>query len=72
MLGVTPAEPGFAVASIEPELGPLEWARGAAPSPAGLISVDVSSDAITVESPVPFQGLLEQFASWSRAFETRF
>jgi hypothetical protein len=54
VLGITPAEPGFAVASIEPELGPLQWARGAAPSPAGLISVDVSGDAITVESPIPF------------------
>jgi hypothetical protein len=54
VLGITPAEPGFAVASIEPELGPLTWARGAAPSPAGLISVDVRTDVITVESPVPF------------------
>ena len=53
VLGITPAEPGFAVASIEPELGPLEWARGAAPSPHGLISVDVSGDSIAVESPVP-------------------
>jgi len=54
VLGITPAEPGFAVASIEPELDPLKWARGAAPSLGGLISVEVSADAIAVESPIPF------------------
>ena len=54
VLGITPAEPGFAVASIAPELGYLDWARGAAPSPAGLISVDARRDRVSVESPVPF------------------
>ncbi|MBM4336883.1 MAG: alpha-L-rhamnosidase [Deltaproteobacteria bacterium] len=54
VLGITPAEPGFAVASIAPELGPLEWARGSAPCPAGPISVDVRASSIAVESPVPF------------------
>jgi hypothetical protein len=55
VLGIEPAEPGFTVASIEPELGPLEWARGAAPCPAGLIRVDIRRDAVTVDSPVPFE-----------------
>ncbi len=54
VLGIMPAEPGFAVASIEPELGPLAWVRGAAPSPHGLISIDVTGDTIAVESPAPF------------------
>jgi len=54
VLGILPAEPGFAVASIEPQLGYLEWARGAAPSPHGPISVEVSSEGLRVESPVPF------------------
>jgi hypothetical protein len=54
VLGITPAEPGFAVASIEPALGYLEWASGAAPTPAGLITVDVTKDALTVNSPLPF------------------
>jgi hypothetical protein len=54
VLGIAPAEPGFAVASIAPELGYLKWARGSVPTPAGPISVDVRGDAITVESPVPF------------------
>ena len=54
VLGIEPAEPGFTVASIEPELGPLAWARGAAPCPAGLVHVDVRPDVVTVESPIPF------------------
>jgi hypothetical protein len=53
VLGITPAEPGFAVASIEPVLGYLSWARGVAPSPAGPITVDVRADSIAVESPIP-------------------
>jgi hypothetical protein len=54
-LGVTPAEPGFTVARIAPRLGPLSWARGALPTPYGLLSVSVSPDRIEVESPVPFE-----------------
>jgi hypothetical protein len=54
VLGIEPAEPGFAVASVAPELGYLEWARGAAPTPAGLLAVDVRRDQIVIESPVPF------------------
>jgi alpha-L-rhamnosidase len=54
VLGIEPAEPGFTVASIEPELGPLQWARGAAPTPFGLLSIDVRPDVVVVESPVPF------------------
>ncbi|HVM55319.1 MAG TPA: hypothetical protein VM262_19190 [Acidimicrobiales bacterium] len=54
VLGIEPAEPGFAVASVEPELGPLHWARGAAPCPAGMIRVDVRPGRITVQSPIPF------------------
>jgi hypothetical protein len=54
VLGITPAEPGFAAASVTPELGYLDWARGAAPTPAGLISVDVRRETISVQSPVPF------------------
>lgn len=54
VLGIMPAEAGFAAASIDPHLGYLEWARGAAPSPAGLISVDVRAGSISVDSPVPF------------------
>ena len=54
VLGIEPAEPGFGVASIEPELGHLDWARGAAPCPAGLITVEVRPDVVRVDSPIPF------------------
>lgn len=53
-LGVTPAEPGFARARVAPRLGPLAWARGAAPTPHGLLRVAVDGERIEVESPVPF------------------
>ena len=54
VLGIEPAEPGFGVAAIEPELGHLDWARGSAPCPAGLIVVEVRPDVVTVDSPIPF------------------
>ena len=52
-LGVTPAEPGYTVARIAPRLGGLQWAKGSVPTPHGLIHVEVSSDQLTVDSPVP-------------------
>ncbi len=54
VLGVTPGEPGFAVASIEPELGDLEWAAGAVPTPAGLLHLEVRDGQLVVDSPIPF------------------
>lgn len=55
VLGVEPNEPGFGVASIDPELGPLAWARGKVPCPAGLIAIDVTPESLTVDSPIPFE-----------------
>jgi hypothetical protein len=52
-LGVTPAEPGYSAARIQPALGDLEWAEGRVPSPFGLISVRVEPDKVIVDSPVP-------------------
>ena len=54
VLGVRPAEPGFAVANVDPNLGDLAWARGVLPSPSGPISVSVDATNVTVDSPVPF------------------
>ena len=51
-LGVTPAEPGYAVARVAPRLGELEWARGKAPTPHGLITVDATAKRVRVDSPV--------------------
>lgn len=53
-LGVTPAAPGFTSARVAPRLGPLAWARGALPTPYGLLSLDVNASRVEIESPVPF------------------
>lgn len=52
-LGITPHTPGFATARIDPHLGDLTWARGAAPTPAGLLHVSVTADRLEIDSPVP-------------------
>jgi hypothetical protein len=54
-LGVGPAEPGFTRARVAPRLGDLDWARGAVPTPAGLLRVDCSGSRVEVDSPVPFE-----------------
>jgi hypothetical protein len=53
VLGIEPAEPGFAVARVAPRLGDLTWVRGAAPTPHGSLRVEASRDRVAVESPVP-------------------
>jgi hypothetical protein len=55
VLGVQPAEPGFAVARINPHLGYLEWAEGKVPCPAGLIEVRVERGVLAVTSPMAFR-----------------
>jgi hypothetical protein len=52
-LGVTPADPGYSRVRIEPHLGRLDWAKGAVPSPHGLIAVEVTNDALIIDSPIP-------------------
>jgi alpha-L-rhamnosidase len=52
-LGVMPAEPGYTRVRIEPHLGRLSWAKGSVPSPHGLIMVEVTNDALTIDSPIP-------------------
>lgn len=52
-LGISPAEPGFARAAVAPKLGDLAWAKGAAPTPKGLLRVDVTADAVVIDTPVP-------------------
>ena len=39
ILGVAPAEPGFARCRIEPHLGSLQWAKGVVPTPRGDVRV---------------------------------
>jgi len=42
VLGIRPASAGFRTVVIEPALGPLQWAEGRVPTPAGDIDVRVS------------------------------
>lgn len=51
ILGVRPAEPGFTAATIDPQLGALEWARGSVPTPAGPIHIEVRRHEVRVEAP---------------------
>ena len=41
ILGIQPTGPGFAQTTIRPDLVNLTWAKGAEPTPHGLLSVDV-------------------------------
>ncbi|GCD94950.1 alpha-L-rhamnosidase-related protein [Embleya hyalina] len=52
-LGITPAEPGYTTVRIAPRLGDLDWAKGAVPTPYGLVHVAVEGTRVHVESPVP-------------------
>jgi hypothetical protein len=42
ILGIRPGSPGFKSVEIAPQLGPLEWARGTMPHPAGDIIIDLN------------------------------
>lgn len=45
VLGVTPAKPGFTEVAIAPQPGDLSWARGAVPTPHGLVKVEWTRNA---------------------------
>jgi alpha-L-rhamnosidase len=53
VLGVSPAEPGYASARIAPRPGRLDWVEGAVPCPQGVIQVSVRDGTLSIESPVP-------------------
>lgn len=54
VVGITPAEPGYASVRVAPQLGDLEWARAVVPSPHGPITVEAHADgSVHVDSPVP-------------------
>jgi len=43
ILGIRPTSAGFRALTIRPDLAGLQWARGAMPTPAGLVAVDYKS-----------------------------
>ncbi|HWB33252.1 MAG TPA: alpha-L-rhamnosidase C-terminal domain-containing protein [Acidobacteriaceae bacterium] len=57
VLGIQPTGQGFATVDIRPDLVDLDWARGAEPTPHGLLKVDVRKGAnghgthVTVDVP---------------------
>lgn len=55
VLGITPAEAGFAAVAVEPAIGDLEWAEGTVPTPHGSIQIRVTPDLIDISSPLPLQ-----------------
>ena len=54
VVGITPAEPGYASVRVAPSLGDLEWARATVPTPFGPITVEAHADGrVLIDSPVP-------------------
>ncbi len=53
VLGVTPAEPGFAAVRVAPAFGVVERVEGEVPTPHGWVRVVVDGRDVTVDSPVP-------------------
>jgi len=52
-LGIVPAEPGCRRIRIAPDLGDLEWAHAAVPTPYGPVTVRADRQSIHIETPVP-------------------
>jgi hypothetical protein len=55
VLGIQPTGAGFSTVDIRPDLVDLDWARGAEPTPHGLLKVDVKNAAkgVTIAVDVP-------------------
>jgi hypothetical protein len=49
VLGIKPTGPGFSTVNLRPDLVDLEWARGAMPTPHGLINVDARKKGSATE-----------------------
>jgi hypothetical protein len=68
VLGIRSTGPGFSTVDIRPELAGLAYARGAEPTPHGLLKVDVTPlrtvvdlpDGVTARVSVPTSGLSSQ------------
>jgi len=55
VLGIRPTGAGFSTVEVRPDLVGLDWAKGAEPTPRGLLKVDVrkSGGAMTIAVDVP-------------------
>ncbi|WP_154664842.1 family 78 glycoside hydrolase catalytic domain [Allorhizobium undicola] len=55
VLGLTPAEPGYAKASLRPQPGTLKMIRASIPTPHGAIEVEIDGGLVSLVSPVPIE-----------------
>jgi alpha-L-rhamnosidase len=51
VLGIQPTGAGFATVDVRPDLVDLVWARGGEPTPHGLLKVEATRSAVTVDVP---------------------
>jgi hypothetical protein len=56
VLGVQPAECGYARIRVKPQTGNLKFVRGVVPTVKGPVTVEVRDGKLTVDSPVPVLG----------------
>jgi len=52
VLGIVPTAPGFSKTTIRPDLLDLDWARGAEPTPNGLLKVDLKKEAHALRATI--------------------
>jgi hypothetical protein len=75
VLGIQPTGAGFATVNLRPDLVDLQWARGAMPTPHGLIKVDArkkgSATEIAVDLPQDVVARLSVPVSSARVTEVR-
>jgi hypothetical protein len=71
VLGIEPLEPGFRQVSIRPDLVDLQWARGAEPTPHGLIRVDYRKGTKGLEAEIDLpQGVIGRVSMPAGAGQT--
>ncbi len=59
VLGIHPTAAGFRAVTLRPELAGLAWARGAEPTPRGLLVVDLTTDMLRVTVPPGTRALVQ-------------
>lgn len=64
VLGVRPLEPGFSKILVSPRLGPLQWIKGAVPTPHGPLKIEADREGrIALSVPLQSIAVLELPAS---------
>jgi alpha-L-rhamnosidase len=58
VVGLSPAEPRYARARLDPFLGPLQWTAGSVPTPHGWIRVRIDRNGVDLLVPSGVEVLL--------------